>query len=208
MRLKFLINRFLTAAAVFAAASASGAASALSQAPADTVAWRITDSVMINPPGEGCCYGIGAYHLEFMAVGGWRRFPFAQLRPAQLPGASLLLRIVNADQSIVLRRFSRTGRLLSIVPRPPDYDSSYTWPEFNAPRRLLAYTVPVRGVGTRVTVREWPRWDLIAEGPTIERCDDALLDVSWSADARYVLWNPPHCSDSTAVVDSMAVPVR
>ena len=202
------MTRLLSAATVLVAAIAIAPARVTSQSPTDTVEWRIVDSVMINPPGEGCCYGVGAYHLELQAANGWRKMPLAQLLPAQLQGGSLLLRIVNTDQSIVLRRFSRSGRPLSIVPPPPGYDSSYSWPEFNASRRMLAYTVPVRDTGTRVIVRQWPNWNLTVEGPAIERCDDTLLVVYWSADARFILWYPPHCTDSTAAIDSMAVPVR
>src|SRR5262245_32841695 len=41
-----------------------------SQTQADTVAWTIRDTVMVNPPGEGCCYGIGAFHLAVQGPNG------------------------------------------------------------------------------------------------------------------------------------------
>jgi len=195
----------LTGAAVLAASSSVAVRNAR-QLPADTVSWRIVDTVMVNPPGEGCCYAIRAFHVEVREPTGWRKLPHLQLLPAQLPGRALLLRIVNPDQSIVLRRYSLVGGALSIVPPPPAYDSSYTWPEFHSSRRLLVYTVPVQDTGTRVIVRRWPGWDLAVQSPAIERCDDAMLGASWTADGRFVVWYPPHCEDSTPEVDSLAVP--
>ena len=187
-------------------ASAATSRSVGSQASADSVGWKILDTVTVEPPDEGCCYSIKAYHLEVQAPVGTRQLPFLQLRPAQLPGRALLLRVVNRDQSIVLRRYSLAGHSLSLVARPPDYDSSYTWPEFLSARQLLVYTVPVPGVGTRVVVRRWPKWELVVQSRNIERCDDAMLGGVWNDDGRYVVWYPPHCTDSTAAIDSMPVP--
>ena len=175
------------------------------QSSADTLAWRIVDTIMVNPPEDGCCYGIQAFHLEVQSPTGWRRLPLLHLKPAQLPGRSLLLRVVNRDQTIVLRRYSLTGRGLTIVAPPTDYDSASTYPEFYAPRRLLVYVVPVPGTGSRVVVRRWSRWELVAQSPVIERCDDTLLGAVWAHDGRWVIWDPPHCTDATPETDSLAV---
>lgn len=91
------------------------------------------------------------------------------------------------------------------VPQPPAYDSAYTYPAFYSPQLLLAYVVRLRD-SSRVVVRRWPHWKLVTQSVAIARCDDALLAVGWSSDGRYVLWAPPHCTESTANVDSLAVP--
>jgi len=200
--------RSLTAVAIFVASrwDVPMLWGASTQGPADTVAWRIADTVMVNPPGGGCCYGIQAFHVVVQTPRGWRRLPILQLKPAQLPERSLLLRVVNPDQSIVLRQYSLSGRGLSIVPLPPDYDSTSTYAEFYPPRRLLVYIVPVPGTGSRVVVRRWPRWELVAQSPEIERCDDALFGAVWAHDGRWVIWEPPHCTNATPEADSLAVP--
>jgi len=172
-----------------------------SSSRSDTVEWRITDSLMVDPPGEGCCYSLRAYHLEVKASHGWRRLPVLAFSPDQLPDRSLLLRVVQPDQSIVFGRYvASTGRVVRVA-APPDYDSSSTLPTFSSRRLLLAYDV-----GGRVIVRRWPRWDLLVTGPPIEGCSDTLLDVEFSPDGRWVIWYPPHCSDRVPDRDSLAVP--
>ena len=198
------LSSIATAAIIIA--SVASVSSPGPQTPADTVAWTIVDTVTVKPSENGCCNDIIAHHLRVQTASGWRILPLLHLQPAQLPDRSLLLRVVNRDQSIVFRRYSLSGRPLSLVPRPPGYDSSYSWPEFFSPRQLLAYTIPLRSAGTRIEVRRWPRWELVTQSGAIERCDDAILDGQWTADGRYVVWHPPHCTDSTLAIDSLSVP--
>jgi len=172
-----------------------------SGARSDTVEWRIADSLMVDPPDKGCCYSLRGYHLDVKTSHAWRRLPVVAFPPDQLTDRSLLLRVVQADQSIVFRRYvASTGRVLPVA-APPDYDSSSTLPIFNARRLLVAYDG-----GGRVVVRRWPRWDLLATGPAIEGCSDTLLGIEFSADGRWVIWYPPHCSDQVPDRDSLGVP--
>lgn len=173
----------------------------------DTIRWRIADTVTVMPEDTetGCCYDVRALYLEVQEKGGWRRLPSPQLTPAQLPGRALLLRVVNPDQSITLRRYALSSNTMSPVPQPPAYDSAYTYPAFYSPQLLLAYVVRLPD-SSRVVIRRWPHWTLVTQSAAIARCDDALLAVGWSSDGRYVLWAPPHCSGSTPDVDSLAVP--
>jgi len=184
------------------------ASRALAQNPPDTVRWRQIDTVTVNAPDEGCCYSISAIHIEVLGRSGWRKLASPMLPPAQLPSRTLLLRLVNADQSIVLRRYFPSSGAITPIPAPLDYDSAYTYPEFSAARGILAYVIPVRDTGSRIVLRRWPHWELVTQSPAIPRCDDTLLGVGWAHDDRYVLWGPPHCSDASPEVDSLEVPVR
>src|SRR6266702_4152086 len=153
----------------------------------DSVEWRVADSLTVD-------------HLDVKTSHGWSRLPLVAFSPDQLPDRSLLLRVVQLDQSIVFRRYvASTGRVVPVA-APPDYDSSSTLPTFSARRLLVAYDA-----GGRVVVRRWPRWDFLVTGPAIEGCSDTLLGIEFSPDGRWVIWYPPHCSEQVPDRDSLAV---
>jgi len=169
----------------------------------DTVNWAIVKAVLVSP--EGCCNSMRAFRIAIASRGRFDTLPVLSLQPDQLGDGSLFLRVVSKDQAITLARYHAGTGVLDSVPPPTDYEPTLAHPAFYGPRRLLAYDVDTLEE-SRVVVRRWPHWQLVASGPVVQHCNEVPLNVEWTSTGRYVRFE--FCRDDTPERDSLKVPGR
>ncbi|MFQ5760801.1 MAG: hypothetical protein ACE5HM_07485 [Acidiferrobacterales bacterium] len=140
--------------------------------------------------------------------------PITTDEPWLLSDFTLLLPwIVEVRHSfqVELRLYNSRSGELKVVDVPEDWDPVFAWPVWLPSGRLMAYDVLAEegGVrlGTRLVVRKWGGWQLVAKSPVIEGCSDAGVDAYWSTNGQYIVWHPPHCEYDTPELDSLRIKV-
>jgi len=172
-------------------------------AGADTVRWAIVGVVEVAP--EGCCNSLRAFRIAVSTPSHVDTLPVLTLEPDQMGEGWLFLRVVSGHADISLARYQVSTRILDSIAVPDDYDRQVTSPAFYGPRKLLAYGVDT-AEESRVVVRRWPGWRLVASGPAVQHCNEVPLGVEWTAAGRYVRFM--FCKGDTPASDSLKVPAR
>jgi len=170
-------------------------------ARADTVRWAIAGMVEVAP--EGCCNSIRAFRIAISTPSHVDTLPVLTLEPDQLGDGWLFLRVVSTHADISLARYQVRTRVLDSIAVPDDYQPEATSPAFYGPRRLLAYGVDT-AEESRVVVRRWPGWRLVASGPPVQHCNEVPLGVEWAAAGRYVRFT--FCKGDSPASDSLKIP--
>ncbi len=170
-------------------------------AGADTVKWAIVGVVEVAP--EGCCNSRRAFRIAVSTPSHVDTLPVLTLKPDQLGEGWLFLRVVSTHAEISLARYQVSTRVLDSIAVPDDYHPEVTSPAFYGPRRLLGYGVDTADE-SRVVVRRWPGWRLVASGPAVQHCNEVPLGVEWAAAGRYIRFM--FCKGDTPARDSLQVP--